>query len=53
MNQEIFTVKNDGVKDIYSIEINFINGEQKLVTTFNFVKSPERIYSDWDELIMI
>ncbi|MEW6702779.1 MAG: hypothetical protein AB1298_08665 [Bacteroidota bacterium] len=30
--------KNDGVKDIYTIEVNFISGDQKLVTSFSFVK---------------
>jgi hypothetical protein len=34
-----FSVSNSSGKNIYSIQVDFISGNQKLVTTFNFIKS--------------
>lgn len=34
-----FETKKDGINEIYSIEVNFISGDQKLVTAFSFIKT--------------
>ena len=34
-----FNVVKDGDKEIYIIEVNFISGDQKLVTSFNLIKA--------------
>ena len=34
-----FETKKDGITEIYSIEVNFISGDQKLVTAFSFIKT--------------
>lgn len=33
------SVKKDGETEIYSIEVSFISGDQKLVTEFSFIKT--------------
>lgn len=34
-----FESKKDGANEIYFIDVNFISGDQKLVTSFSFVKT--------------
>lgn len=33
------SVKKDGEKEIHSIEVSFVSGDQKLVTEFSFIKT--------------
>ena len=33
-----FSIQKDGEKESYTIEVNFVSGDQKLVTSFKFIK---------------
>lgn len=38
-----FNIQKDGEKESYSMEVNFVSGDQKLVTSFNLIKAGKEL----------